>query len=71
MVCTMITTTITAAAIGAVAVIGLITLSITEELASASQSSTLRLFSRNLTVAVIPLLIVFASILIMEVLKVF
>lgn len=70
MVSTVITTTIAAAYIGAVAVVGLIALSITGELAAPSERSTLRLLHRYLSVAVLPLLIVFAFIVIMEVLKV-
>lgn len=69
MVSTVTTTTIAEASIGAAAVIGLITLLVIRELAAATAGSTLKLFTRHLTVAVIPLLIVFAFIVIIEVLE--
>ena len=70
MVCTVITATTGPALFGVVAVIAMIILLVTADLADASEGSALRLFSRHLTVAVIPLLIVSTFIVIMEVLAV-
>lgn len=70
MVCTIITTTAGAVLFGAVAVIGMILLLIAGDLTDTSGGLDLKLFSRHLTVAVIPLLIVSTFIVIMEVLAV-
>jgi len=71
MVCTVITAATGSALFGAVALIAMIILLVTADLADASGGSTLGLFSRHLTVAVIPLLVVSAFTLIMKVLPVF
>ena len=68
MVSTVITTAITASA-GGIAVIGLIVLLVTRELADASEQPAIQLFSRHLAVFAMPLLVAFAFIVIMEVLR--
>ena len=74
-VCVMITPTVTSAVASAtgasslenVAIASLIALLVVKELGTASKGSRFKLLSRHLDVAVIPLLIVFASILIIRV----
>ena len=70
MVCTLITSMAGAALFGTVAVIGMIILLVTAELTDTSGGLNLKIFSRHLTVAVVPLLIVSIFIAIMELLVV-
>lgn len=70
MVTTVITATIASASATAVAVVGLIILLVTRELADASERPILRLFSRHIAVYVPSLLIAFAFIVVMRVLQV-
>ena len=72
MVSSIISTTIAWASTGAVAVVGLIIFLVARELADAGKESDMRLglISRHLAAFAVPLLIVFAFIVVMEVLEV-
>jgi hypothetical protein len=70
MVCTVITATAGTALFGAVAVIGMIILLIAGDLTEASEGFDLKPFSRHLSFAVIPLLLVSTFIVIMKLLAV-
>ena len=72
MVSTVMSTTIAWASTGAVAVVGLIVFLVARELADASESPDIRLglLRRHLVAFAVPLLIVFAFIVVMEVLEV-
>jgi hypothetical protein len=58
------------AALGLAATIGLIVFLTTKELSPATETGRFGAFRRNLTIAVIPLLLVFATIVIMKVVEV-
>ena len=68
MVCIVSTSTAGAALFGAIVVVGMIILLITGDIADTSVGVNFKLFTRLLTIAVIPLLIVSTFIVIMELL---
>ena len=70
MVCTLITANAGIALFGAVATVGMIILLITGDLTETGEGFDLKLFSRHLNVAIVPLLIVSVFIVIMKLLAV-
>lgn len=70
MVCTVVTTTAGPALAGLVAILAMIILLIFQELSDAREVTALRLFSRHLTVVVIPLFVASVFIFIMELLQI-
>ena len=69
MASTVISGIVGSAAFGAVAVVSTVVLLVASDLADASGGPTLKLFSRHLAVAVIPLLVVSVFTVIMKVLQ--
>jgi hypothetical protein len=70
MVCTVITATAGPALAGLVAILAMVILLIFQELSDAREVTALRLLSRHLTVAVIPLFVASVFIFIMELLQI-
>jgi len=69
MLSTLVLNTTASASLAIVTVIGLILLLVARELTYTSEKPPLKLFSSNITIFAIPLLIVFAFIAIIDVLK--
>lgn len=69
-VSTIVSTAVMAATLGLLAVLTLIALLVTKELASASENRRLQYLARALNVAILPLLVAFAAIVAVKVVEI-